>query len=119
MNEWNVLASLHTLLPVSDDERDELLSLCRTAVETILPRLKESADPDDPRLLQAAAGVAYYSYMLRKSAADADMAYFKAGDVTVRRMGDAAVKRAESVRDALMLPALTLLQDEQFLFRSV
>ena len=119
MNEWNVLECLHTLLPVTDDERDDMLPLCRAAVEALLPRLKETADPDDARLPRAAAGIAYYCYLLRKSAADADMTYFKAGDVTVRRAGEAALTRAAKVRDELMLPALCLLRDDGFVFRSV
>lgn len=119
MNEWNVLACLHTLLPVADDERGDLLAICRASAETLTARLKDTADPTDPRLARAAAGIAYYSYMLRRSAADAEMTYFKAGDVTVHRAGDAVLVRAAKVRDELMLPALELLRDDGFLFRSV
>ena len=119
MNEWNVLESLHTLLPVTDDIRAQLLPLCRAAADTLLPRLKDNADPNDPRLAQAAAGIAYYHYMLRKSAEDADMTYFKAGDVTVHRTGTPIERRACQVRDEMLLPALPLLRDEQFVFRSM
>lgn len=119
MNEWNVLENLHTLLSVTDEDRAELLPLCRAAADSLLPRLKETADPDDPRLSRAAAGIAYHSYMLRKSVAEADMTYFKAGDVTVRRAAEAALARAEKIRDEWMLPALPLFRDEQFLFRTV
>ena len=119
MNEWTVLECLHTLLPLSDDERTEALALCRAAADEIRERLKKDADPDDPRLSRAAAGVAYYRWTLRKDARDADVTYFKAGDVTVHRGGDPYRLRAAQIRDELLEPALPLLRDERFLFRVV
>ncbi|MBQ7541175.1 MAG: hypothetical protein IJT44_02670 [Clostridia bacterium] len=119
MNEWNVLESLHTLLHITDDTRGEMLRLCRAAADELLPQLKDPADADDPRIIRAAAGVAYYYAMLRKNAEDADMSYFKAGDVVVHRSDKAAQSRALQVRESLLLPALPLLRDDRFLFRSV
>ena len=118
MNEWTVLECLHTLVPLSDDERTAALPLCRAAADELLERLKDGADPDDPRLSRAAAGIACYRWLLRQSAQDADVTFFKAGDVTVHR-GAAHESRAAQIRDELMEPALPLLRDERFLFRVV
>ncbi len=118
MNEWTVLECLHTLLPLTDDERTKALPLCRSAAEEVREKLRSGADPDDARLSRAAAGIAYYRWSLLRNAPNADVTYFKAGDVTVRR--DAAQeKRAAEVRDELLQAALPLLRDERFLFRAV
>ena len=119
MNEWTVLECLHTLLPLSDDDRTEALLLCRAAADEIRERMKTGADPDDPRLSRAAAGVAYYRWMLRADAEDSDVTYFKAGDVTVHRGGASVRTRCAQVRDELLEPALPLLRDERFLFRAM
>ena len=119
MNEWNVLECLHTLLPLSDDERTEALPLCRAAADEVRERMKKDADPDDPRLSRAAAGIAYYRWIQRQNARDADVTYFKAGDVTVHRGGIPAVARSAQIRDEMLEPALPLLRDERFLFRAV
>ena len=119
MNEWTVLECLHTLLPLSDDERTDVLPLCRAAADEVRERLKPDADPADPRLSRAAAGIAYYRYLLRKNAQDADMTFFKAGDVTVHRGGTTPEVRGAQVRDEMMEAALPLLRDERFLFRVI
>lgn len=119
MNEWTVLECLHTLLPLTDDERTQALPLCRAAAQEVREKLRNGADPDDARLSRAAAGIAYYRWMLRSSAPNADVTYFKAGDVTVRRGDGAPAKRAAEVRDELLEAALPLLRDERFLFRAV
>lgn len=119
MNEWTVLECLHTLLPLSDDERAEALPLCRAAAQELRERLRDGADPDDPRLSRAAAGVVYYRWLVRKSATDADVTFFKAGDVTVHRGGTAPETRGAQIRDELLEQALPLLRDERFLFRVV
>ena len=118
MNEWTVLECLHTLLPLTDDERTAALPLCRAAADELRGRLKDGANDDDPRLSRAAAGVAYYRWVLRRNAEDADVTYFKAGDVTVH-CGGAPELRASQIRDELLEPALPLLRDERFLFRVV
>lgn len=119
MNEWTVLECLHTLLPLSDEERTAALPLCRAAAEEISERLKDGADPADLRLSRAAAGIAYYRYLLRQNAQDADMTFFKAGDVTVHRGGTSPEARGAQVRDELLEAALPLLRDERFLFRAI
>ena len=119
MNEWTVLECLHTLLPLADAQRAEALPLCRAAADEILERVKPDADPDDPRLSRAAAGIAYHYWTLRQNAQNADVSFFKAGDVTVHRDGTPPEARSAQIRDELLGPALPLLRDERFLFRVV
>jgi hypothetical protein len=99
-------------------ERADALPLCRAAADELRERLKDGADPDDPRLSRAAAGVAYYRFLLRQNAPNADVTYFKAGDVTVHR-GASPELRGAQIRDELLEPALPLLRDERFVFRAV
>lgn len=119
MNEWTVLEYLHTLLPLSDAERTQALPLCRAAADEIRERLKPDADPGDPRLSRAAAGIAYHRWVVRQNAQNADVSFFKAGDVTVHRGGTPPETRGTQIRDELLEPALPLLRDERFLFRVV
>ncbi len=119
MNEWTVLECLHTLLPLTDAERTEALPLCRAAAAEIRERMKPDADPADPRLSRAAAGIAYHRWVLRSNAQNADVSYFKAGDVTVHRGGTPPEARGAQIRDELLEPALPLLRDERFLFRAI
>ncbi len=118
MNEWTVLECLHTLLPLSDQERTTVLPLCRTAAQEVRERLRRDADPADPRLSRAAAGIVYYRWILLQNVQNADVTYFKAGDVTVHR-DTSAEMRAAQIRDELLETALPLLRDERFLFRAI
>lgn len=119
MNEWAVLNSLREIAVLQEDAAAEALPLCRSALESLRPRLRQDADPSDIRLIRAAAGIAYYQWVLRKSAGDDGITSFKAGDVTVSRSGACALEQAEKVRSENLLAALPLLTDDAFLFCSV
>ena len=41
MNEWTVLECLHTLLPLTDDERTQALPLCRAAAQEVRVSIAE------------------------------------------------------------------------------
>lgn len=119
MNEWSVLAALREMTVLEDGAASQALPLCRSALQTLVSRLKDGADPADSRLIRAAAGLAYYKWTLRNASLDDGITHFKAGDVTVSRSYSAALDYAERVRNESLVDALPLLQDEAFVFRSV
>ncbi|MGN0635274.1 MAG: hypothetical protein ACI4I5_03540 [Acutalibacteraceae bacterium] len=119
MNEWAVLGALREIAVLQQDAAAEALPLCRSALESLTSRLKPGADPADSRLIRAAAGLAYYKWILRNFAGTDGITSFKAGDVTVSRSSACTLEQAEKVRDESLLAALPLLTDDAFLFCSV
>ena len=94
MNEWSVLAALREMTVLEDGAASQALPLCRSALQTLVSRLKDGADPADSRLIRAAAGLAYYKWTLRNASLDDGITHFKAGDVTVSRSYSAALDYA-------------------------
>ncbi len=119
INSHNVLARLRQLVTLDEEGAENALPLCRLCLEEILSRLKESADKDDPRIAQAAAGLAYYRKVIREAADNDGTTSFKAGDVTVTRTPAAMLEIACTVRDEAILQAAELLEDCGFVFRQV
>ena len=119
INSHNVLARLRQLVTLDDEGAENALPLCRLCLEEIQSRLKENADKDDPRIAQAAAGLAYYRTVIREAADSDGTTSLKAGDVTVTRTPAAMLEIACSVRDEAILQAAELLEDCGFVFRQV
>ena len=119
MDAWAVLNTLRTLPVPQSAESSLLITLCRTAIDELQPRVRPDADPDDPRLLRAAAGIACMLCACRPVDNDDDVAYFKAGDVTVRRNASDALRIARELRDEGLIAALPLLRDDAFVFTCV
>ncbi len=114
-----VLFILRQLVTLDSEGAENALPLCKLCLEEIRSKLKPNADRDDPRIAQAAAGLAYYRTVLR-NAADSDGATsFKAGDVTVTRTPAAMIEIASQVRDDAFLQAADLFVDRNFIFRQV
>lgn len=119
INSHNVLARLRQLVTLDDEGAENALPLCRLCLEEILSRLKEGTDKDDPRIAQAAAGLAYYRKVIREATDSEGTTSFKAGDVTVTRTPAAMLEIACSVRDEAILQAAELFEDCGFVFRQV
>jgi hypothetical protein len=119
INSHNVLARLRQLVTLDEEGAENALPLCRLCLEEIQSRLKESADKDDPRIAQAAAGLAYYRKVIREAADNDGTTSFKAGDVTVTRTPAPMLEIACTVRDEAILQAAELLEDCGFVFRQV
>ena len=119
INSHSVLARLRQLVTLDEEGAENALPLCRLCLEEILSRLKESADRDDPRIAQAAAGLAYHRTIIREAADSDGTTSFKAGDVTVTRTPAAMIEFACVVRDEAILQAAELFEDCGFVFRQV
>lgn len=107
------------LMMTGEEENQELLlTLCSAAAADIRRKVRDGCDQQEERLNAAAAGLAYYMLALIKYGGEGT-ASFKAGDITVTRKGEAAIRLAEQVRDTYYQLAADLLEDTDFLFRKV
>ena len=118
-NSQTVLYRLRQLVTLDEEGAENALPLCGICLEDVRCRLRETADPDDPRVAQVAAALACYRLALR-SVADSDGSVsFKAGDVTVTRSPAAMIEYAAKMRDDAFIQAADLLTDSSFVFRQV
>ena len=114
-----VLSRLRQLVTLDSEGAENALPLCRLCLEETVSKLRSNADKDDPRIAQAAAGLAYYRSVLRNAADSEGTTSFKAGDVTVTRTPAAALEIASLLRDEAFLQAADLFVDRSFIFRQV
>ncbi len=118
-NSHAVLFRLRQLVTLDEEGAENALPLCGMCLEDVTCRLRSNADPDDPRISQAAAALACYRLAVRNAAENGDKVSFKAGDVTVSRTPAATVEFAAAMRDDAFLQAAELLTDNSFIFRQV
>ena len=114
-----VLFRLRQLVTLDSEGAENVLPLCGLCLEETRAKLKADADKNDPRIAQAAAGLAYYRTVLRNAADSEGTTSFKAGDVTVTRTPAAMLEIAAQVRDDAFIQAADLLVDRDFIFRQV
>jgi hypothetical protein len=80
--------------------------------------LRDEACPEDVRVENAAAALAFYRLVLRRTAENPET-LFKAGDVSVSRKPGDLLAAAEKIRDEAFAAAAPLLKDDRFLFTGV
>lgn len=97
----------------------DLLPLCRSAALEIQARLRNKADTEDIRIINAAAAIANYRLCMKKIASSDGTESFKAGDVTVSVSHSAMGEFAEKERSRALIEALPLFKDDEFVFRQV
>lgn len=97
----------------------DLLPLCKSAALEIQARIRNNADTEDIRLINAAAAIANYRLCMKKIASSDGTESFKAGDVTVSVSHSAMGEYAEKERSRALLEALPLFRDDEFVFRQV
>lgn len=118
-NSQTVLFRLRQLVTLDEEGAENALPLCKMCLEDVTCRLKSNADPNDPRIAQAAAALACYRLAVRNAAENGDKVSFKAGDVTVSRTPATTVEFADAIRNEAFLQAAELLKDNNFIFRQV
>ncbi len=119
IDSQTVLSRLRQLVTLDEEGAENALPLCSLCLDEIRTRLRKNADPNDLRIAQAAAGLAYYRTVLREVSDSDGTTSFKAGDVTVTRTPAAILEIASSVRDEAFAGAADLLTDCNFMFRQV
>ena len=117
-DSWNVLSLLKDYYaPQMSDE--ELLPVCEAASSELSAMIKPGADPNDIRLVCAAAAMANYHLNARSVYSESGISSFKAGDVSISVSGSEAVASAKADRDDALRRALPLLIDDGFFFGQV
>ena len=119
INSQTVLYRLRQLVTLDDEGAENALPLCEMCLEDMLCKLRKNADPNDPRIAQAAAALACYRLALRKAGDSDGNVSFKAGDVTVTRTPAAMIEYAARMRDDAIIQAADLITDNSFVFRQV
>ncbi len=115
---WRILAVLREYYSPAQTD-DELIPLCTCASKELSERLKKNADPNDMRLVNAAAAIVNYRLCVKALHSAEGVTSFKAGDVTVSISPNALAERAEKEKSEAVLAALPLLTDEEFVFKQV
>lgn len=119
INRWSVLSALKQYLAPDEADEARLPALCAAACRELEPRIKEDADCDDIRLINAAAAIVGCKLALARINSDNGLTSFKAGDVTVSKTPQAVMEIALDEKRRAFAEALPLLRDEQFLFMQV
>ncbi|NLO46322.1 MAG: hypothetical protein GX107_07515 [Clostridiales bacterium] len=116
MNQWSVLNSLRRITVLDGEGAAEALPLCLASIEEIRFMLKEGADEEDPRAVNAAAGLAYYKLTMRNISDDDSITSFKAGDVIISKSASLVMDKAAKIRDDAFVAAQPLMRDDSFIF---
>lgn len=116
MNQWTVLNSLRRITELDSKGAADALPLCLASIEEIRLMLRDGANEDDPRAVNAAAGLAYYKYTLRNLSDEDSVTSYKAGDVVVSKSASFVTDRAAKIRDDAYIAALPLMRDNAFVF---
>ena len=112
----DVFAQTAELVSADEQSSEKLRFICEAAVATMNHRLKPDADASDRRLILATAALTRFRYLQALCDDESDMVSLKAGDVTVRKDSNAAMKRAEQFCRETLSDAGELLVDKAFVF---
>lgn len=123
MNYWDVKDYLAQLTDLYEDEA-LVISVCKTALREIEAGLKKDADLNDVRIVAAAAGLAFYRIMLRRSTPsdEESVTSFKAGDVSITQQStdtEKQLERAEIYCSKMLEKIAPLCADNNFAFMQV
>ena len=113
------MEKLKLFFPLSEDDYPNCLTICAHAAREIQRKMKPGADENDERLIEAAAASAYCRLTLKNEMENGEVSSFSAGDVTVTKNQNIALKLAEAVRDEALANAHELLTDDGFIFEKV
>ncbi len=117
-DSWSVLSLLKDYYaPQMSDE--ELLPFCEAASSELSAMTKPDADPNDFRLVCAAAAIANYRLKSKNIYSENGISSFKAGDVSLNISGSETIASAKADRDEAIQKALPLLMDNGFFFGQV
>ena len=124
MSYREVKDSLSRLVDLTPTETAGAEALCRECFKEITAGLKADADSEDARVTAAAAGLAYYKLILKRTgeAATEDITSFKAGDVSISQ-GKSDTSRqlgnAENYFKQCYAKIVPLCEDNGFAFTNV
>lgn len=88
--------------------------ICENAMHELISMLKDTTDPADPRLVKAAAGIAYYEYALYCLTNPNEPESLKAGDVSIKNNKSESLNIAKTIKDAGLDGISDLIVDKSF-----
>ncbi len=104
---------------LAEDEVKKAMPFCLSACAKLSQRLKAVKYEDEPAVINACAGLAFYNYSLLQCSSAEDFSSFKAGDITISRSASSALECAVKLRDEALLSATDYLTDVDFVFKAV
>lgn len=119
INVWSVSQLLEDSGVISAEDVKKVTPFCVSACAGLSKRLKDVKFEDEPAVINACAGIAFYNYSLLKSSGDDDFSSFKAGDITVSKSRSAILSNVVKFRDEALLQAAEYLTDVDFVFKAV
>lgn len=119
INVWSVSQVLEDSGILSAEDVKKAIPFCVSACANLSKRLKDVKFEDEPAVINACVGMAFYSYTLLQSSSSDEFASFKAGDVTISKSASATVENAVKFRDESLLQASEYLTDVDFVFKAV
>lgn len=118
-SQWKVLARFKQLVPMDNEEAEKILPLCVINLERVIAQLSDNADKNDIRVINGAAALTYYDYVVRSSAEQDAVTSFKAGDITVSKTASSMTDSAQKIKTDAMLELVPLMKDTRFLFKNI
>ena len=119
INVWSVSQMLEDTGVLSAEETKKAMPFCISACAQLSKRLKNVQFEDEPAVINACAGIAFYNYSLLRCGSEDDFSSFKAGDVTISKSSSAIIENAVKFRDEALLQATEFLNDVNFVFEAV
>ncbi len=119
INVWSVSKMLEDIGLLTEDEVKKAMPFCLSACARLSKRLKNVRFEDEPAVINACAGIAFYNYSLLQCSCTEDFSSFKAGDITISRSASSALEGAVRFRDEALLSATDFLTDVDFVFKAV
>ena len=123
MTAWDVKEYLGHLIKTDESEQAQTLELCKASLREIEAMLKPDADRNDVRIACAAAALAFYKMILKRSFAESeDITSFKAGDVSITQDTGGSAKqleRAEKLYSQALEGIIPLCTDNGFAFENI
>ena len=118
INPEKVLRRLKIMTEIDLETEERALALCSEAASQLENRLRSPLSGDDPRVIAAAAAIAYAAKVRSDASSSDGISSFKAGDVTVEMSSGKDELSQVILKDALAAAA-PCLTDSEFLFREV
>lgn len=118
VNELDVFEVLKQMTSISESGIQPAIDLCAQCFDSLKKELRDNADTEDQRIINAAAAKAFYLICLKEKSAEQDgVTSFKAGDISITQQGsdiNGKLKAAESLYREERERIIPLLIDNGF-----
>ncbi len=119
INVWSVSQVLEDTGVLSPEDSKKAMPFCLSACAKLSKRLKDVKFEDEPAVINACAGLAFYNYTLLQCSTNDDFSSFNVGDITISKSSSAIIENAEKFRNESLFQATEFLIDVDFVFQAV